>query len=66
MRYMIVNTDNFGSDYPNESFLPIGSLGSQADAQQICNILNREGGDYASRYYKVVEYGYTLQPGFEP
>lgn len=66
MRYMIVNTDNYAVDYPNESFLPVGSFGSKKAAQTICDLINAESGSDALRYYKVVELGYTLQPGFEP
>ena len=66
MRYLIVETDNYGGDYPGESFLPVGSFGSKKAAQTICDLINAEGGSNALRYYKVVEVGYTLQPGFEP
>jgi hypothetical protein len=59
----IVNTDNFGGDYPNESFVlwPM----SKDKAQRIADILN-EGHDHGSRFYKVEENDYTLVPGFEP
>jgi len=59
----IVNTDNFGGDYPNETFVlwPM----SKDKAQRIADILN-EGGAGALRFYKVEENDYELQPGFEP
>lgn len=59
----IVDTDNFGGDYPDEMFLlwPM----SKDKATRIAFILN-EGGENSSRYYKVVEDDYRLQPGFEP
>lgn len=60
----IVNTDNFGGDYPNETFVlwPL----SKDRAQRIADILNEDAGDYSPRFYKVVENDYVLQPGFEP
>jgi len=64
MTYRIVNTDNFGGDYPNESFVGDDYETKQA-AQERADELNI-GGDYAPRYYKVVEMPYELQPGFEP
>lgn len=66
MRYRIVNSDNYGGDYPNEWFLNIGTLGNKDHAQAICDMLNLEGGHHQPRYWKVVEFGYVLQPGFEP
>jgi len=60
----IVDTDNFGGDYPNEKFHHCSM--SKEDAQAICDILNKYGGPYAARYYKVVPDDYKLQPGFEP
>lgn len=81
MRYMLVDTDNLGGDYPDESFLaihpgqrithlkrlPYGAtiFNDKTDAQVMALFLNPtyEG---ASRYIKVVEEGYKLQPGFEP
>lgn len=64
MTFRIVDTDNFGGDYPNESF--VGEPFESKDAaQQKADELN-VGGDYAQRYYMVVEEPYKLQPGFEP
>lgn len=81
MRYMLVDTDNLGGDYPDESFLVLQQgqkvvhlkrlhygatcFKDKGDAEVIANFLNvsYEG---ASRYIKVVEEGYKLQPGFEP
>ncbi len=66
MRYKIINTDNFDGDYPDEYFINIPSL-SKENAKNIADILNKECSGYsASRYWKVVEEGYTLRPGFEP
>lgn len=62
--YRIVDTDNFGSDYPTERFLlwPM----REKYAQRITDALNEEAGAQASRFYKVVDNDYVLQPGFEP
>ena len=63
-RFRIVDTDNFGSDYPNEMF--VGGVYSRRErAQRQADRLNRYG-DWAPRYFKVVELPYKLQPGFEP
>ena len=60
----IVETDNFGGDYPDEKFLlwPM----PEKYAQRIADALNESGGENATRYYKVVDDDYKLQPGFEP
>ena len=61
----IVNTDNFGRDCPNEKFLYL-PIGEKEALQKICNIINKHEGSTSLRYYKVVENGYKLVPGFEP
>jgi hypothetical protein len=62
----IVETDNFGGDYPDESFLNIGSIPEGA-AEEIAEVINKHlCGDGARRFWKVVEDDYVLQPGFEP
>ena len=63
MTWYVVNTDNFGSDYPNESFAA-GPFATKAEAEAEAE--RRNGPPYSSRYFKVVEEGYQLQPGFEP
>jgi len=61
----IVETDNFDGDYPAESFL-LGRL-SEESAHVIADVINEHcGGPHARRYWKVVEDGYKLRPGFEP
>jgi len=59
----IVNTDNFGGDYPNEKFVlwPL----PENKAKRIADILN-EGNQHEARFFKVVPDDYKLQPGFEP
>lgn len=61
----IVNTDNFNSDYPDEYFLNCGTLPEYL-ADIIVTILNRDWSAYSSRYWKIVDENYKLQPGFEP
>ena len=63
--YGIVDSDNFGSDYPDEKFIVACWLKKET-AETIAKILNDEAGEDSRRYYKVVERGYELQPGFEP
>jgi hypothetical protein len=64
MPYRVVNTDNFGGDYPNESFVD-GEYETQELAQAAADKLNVNA-DISSRYFKVVKLPYELQPGFEP
>ena len=61
----IVETDNFGRDYPNESFVNIPRM-PKDDAQAIADIINKHVGPNCSRYWKVVENDYELAPAFEP
>jgi len=64
MRYRIVNTCNFGGDYPNESF--VGPPMLKEDAETVALIFNSWTGPHSTRYYKVVPADYKLAPGFEP
>lgn len=59
----IVNTDNFGGDYPNESFVLWPMRKEIAD--KIAALLNEDAGPGARRFYKVEENDYVLEPGFE-
>lgn len=59
----IVETDNFGGDYPNEKFLNLPNL-SPYHAQKIADAIN--WGASGDRFWKVVENDYVLSPGFEP
>lgn len=64
--YRIVDTDNFGGDYPDEKFVGY-EYTTEEEAQLIADELNGKTVHYYSpRYYKVVELPYKLQPGFEP
>lgn len=83
--WMLVDTDNFGGDYPDEKFLKADSIGedlrqrettynpleahvwaNKAVAQAVADKWNKYWGDMSPRYWKVVQVGYKLQPGFEP
>lgn len=65
MPFRVVNTDNFGGDYPDESF--VGEpYDTREEAEIHADALNHPHSNYAARYHKVVELPYTLQPGFEP
>ena len=59
----VVNTDNFGGDYPDEKFCS-GSLSPEA-AKKLADKMNGPV-EHTSRYFKVVDDTYVLQPGFEP
>ena len=62
----IVNTDNFGGDYPNERFVENLPFLSREHAKSICDAINAGLPEHYHRYFKVVEDDYQLQPGFEP
>jgi hypothetical protein len=67
--YSIVETDNFGGDYPDESFVIRGLRNSTANT--IADLINKDKcpNGNGSRYWKVVKDSsdrpYELQPGFE-
>lgn len=63
MSWKIVDTDNFGSDYPNETVIA-DSIVNKDCAEIMAKALNSD--TEHSRYYKVVDESYVLQPGFEP
>ena len=65
--YRIVETDNFDGDYPDEKFIGLPML-REKQAHAIADAINAElcNHDHASRFWKVVEEGYELQPGLEP
>ena len=65
MTYRIVNTDNFGRDYPDETFVD-GEYETEDEAQAQADAMNGTHPEHAERYYKVVEMPYELSPGFEP
>lgn len=66
MKHKIVETDNFGGDYPNESFVNLPPMCSE-HAESLAELINEiHSGDGSLRYWKVVEADYVLSPGFEP
>lgn len=65
MRKRIVETDSLGRDYPNESFLPVPVM-DEDDAVEVARIINRAAGADSPRFWKVVDYNYSLAPMFEP
>lgn len=63
----IVNTDNFGDDYPDESFVEnIGYIRTKEQAEAIAKAINAAHGEACTRFWRVVDDDYILQPGFEP
>lgn len=62
--YRIIETDNFGGDYPGESFYG-PRLREKSRAEAIADLMNEEGGPHSARYYRVVDADYKLSPGQE-
>lgn len=63
----IVNTCNFGGDYPDEKFIDIQYYLNKDKANIVCKFLNDVISGYnRPRIYKVVDDNYILKPGFEP
>lgn len=64
--YKIVETDNFGRDWPDETFVNI-PLTTEEKAKKIADVINSVfcPNDNSSRYWKVVDEFYIPQPGFE-
>lgn len=65
--FRVVNTDNFGGDYPYEKFVG-PEFNTKEEAQKFADEKNGpyERAQYASRYFKVVKMPYKLAPAFEP
>lgn len=63
--WRVVETDNFGSDYPNESFVgPV--FRSFEAATAVAYAINQDAsGPTAYRFWKVVEEGYLLNGGVD-
>lgn len=67
MAFRIVETDNYGGDYPNEVFLNVPPFHSEAAALIVAHAINEAHcRDNGPRFWKVVPDGYKLSPGFEP
>lgn len=67
MRYRIVETDNFGRDYPNEQFVNLPST-TVEKAGLVCDAINKAHNPdgRGDRHWVVRPEDYKLQPGFEP
>jgi hypothetical protein len=64
--YKIIQTDNFGRDYPGETFVNVGPV-TEEHAKNIAKAINDAcSGNNAPRYWMVVPADYELQGGFEP
>lgn len=64
--YGVVETNNFGGGYPDERLI-VACVLKKTTAEAIAKLLVDDiGGDDSPRYWKIVERGYKLQPGFEP
>ena len=64
--FKIVETDNFGGDYPDEKQLNLPPM-NPSQASEIADAINRAiSGEGARRYWVVKPMDYVLQPGFEP
>ncbi len=61
----IIETDNFGGDYPDEKFVNLPRM-SKDHAEAVVKAINAGFRDDFNRYWRVVENDYKLQPGFEP
>jgi len=55
----IVETDNFGGDYPDESFLPLPSM-TIAHANAVARVINSGFPENYPRYWKVEDDDYVL------
>lgn len=66
--FKIVETDNYGGDYPNEKFVQGLPFMRKCQAEIIAKAINEALNPTGSgnRYWKVVPQNYVLQPGFEP
>ena len=72
--FIVVDTDNFGGDYPNEKYLSITDsegntrprLFRKEEAEKVVEAINRKKKKNAPRWYKVEPASYQLKPGFEP
>jgi hypothetical protein len=61
----IIETDNFGGDYPDEKFLNLPPL-REEHARKIADAINGAFPECHRRYWRVVADDYKLLPGFEP
>lgn len=67
IRYKIVETDNFGGDYPNETEVKLPWM-TKAQADKIAAAINSVhcNDNHSPRFWRVYPVDYKLQPGFQP
>jgi len=62
----VIETDNFGGDYPDEKFVNVPIM-DETQAESLCIFLNTMfGGVQRRRIWQTVPDDYKLQPGFQP
>jgi hypothetical protein len=61
----IIETDNFGGDYPDEKFVNLPCMAKE-HAKEVVKAINAGFPDNGPRYWMAVDNDYELQPGFEP
>ena len=72
--FIVVDTDNFGGDYPNEKYLSITDsegntrprLFRREEAEKVVEAINSLAPKNAPRWYKVEPASYQLKSEFEP
>lgn len=65
--FRVINTDNFGGDYPDERFVEnVPRFTTAEQAQRLADACNAAVPDSYDRYWRVVDEDYILIPGFEP
>ena len=63
--FRIIETDNFGGDYPDESFLPLPPM-KHEKAKAVATAINDAFTEITTRFWREVPEDYVLQGGFEP
>lgn len=66
MYWKVVETDNFGSDYPNEKFVEHLPTMNDRQAEMLAYLINTFTRENSDRFWKAVPGNYQLQTGFEP
>lgn len=64
--HRIVETDNFGGDYPDEKFVNLPPMAVDKANAVAAAINSACSGSHAPRYWQVRPADYQLAPGFEP
>lgn len=61
----IVETDNFGRDFPDEKFLNLPPM-PELNALEVAAVINAAFSSMHPRFWRAVPDDYKLRPGFEP